>query len=175
MSLASFLFDYKRSFFTGTICWSPHPGYPQIHHSYPGSRRPHTDHWLSHISFVVSIDSNLLFNVLYQDGIEEIEDLDALCHYVVDYYVRKKEILLQPAINNPMFIACAWTSAEERCLFQLCPFAWIKISCARIWLCATRSRCWRQTEMLRNVYYVYRVFFPCRDRATRLLNNSPNS
>lgn len=104
---------------------------------------------------------------------EEIEDLDALCHDVVDYYVREKETLLQPAMNKHMFIACAWTSAEERCLFQLCPFAGPNLNQNKLRTYLVVRHSFKmltpppppdedgtlQTEMLRNVYDVYRFFF----------------
>ena len=69
-----------------------------------------------------TFQSNLLFNESYQDGKEEIMDLDTLCHDVVDYYMKEKQILLEPDNKKSMFIACAWTSKEERRMFQLFPF-----------------------------------------------------
>jgi hypothetical protein len=69
-----------------------------------------------------TFQSNLLFNALYQDGAEEIISLDVLCHDVVEDYQKEKSILLEPNSNKSMFIACTWTSKEERQLFQLNPF-----------------------------------------------------
>lgn len=98
---------------------------------------------------------------------EEIEDLDALCHDVVDYYVREKETLLQPAhglvrknVACSNFVHLPRTHGPNLNQNKLRTYLVVRHSFKMLTPPPPPDEDGTlQTEMLRNVYDVYRFFF----------------